>query len=269
MAATSTFVSADGDGYDLQMGRWSRRLAEPFLDFTGTADGDSVLDVGCGTGSLTFALARRCNVKALYGIDYSRPYIEHAVRLNSDSRISFKAGDACTMEFPDRSFDRVLCMLVLQFIPEAQRAVAEMRRVAKAGAIVGAAVWDTRGGMVMNRIFWDTAAMLDAKAIERRAHFYTRPLSRPGELGNAWRAAGFDDVTETALYTRMEFTSFDDFWAPNEGKDGPMAAYVHTLDEVGRMKLRDAVRLAYLDGEADGPRSYAAIAWAVKGAVPG
>ena len=58
MATTSTFVSADGDGYELQMGRWSRRLAEPFLDFTGTADSDSVLDVGCGTGSLTFALSR-------------------------------------------------------------------------------------------------------------------------------------------------------------------------------------------------------------------
>lgn len=268
MATTSTFVSADGDGYDLQMGRWSRRLAEPFLDFTCTADGDTVLDVGCGTGSLTFALARRCNVKALYGIDFSRPYIEHAARHNHDSRIQFQEGDACKLEFPDRSFDRVLCMLVLQFVPEAPRAVAEMRRVAKPGATVAAAVWDTRGGMVMNRIFWDTAAMLSEKGVERRAHFYTRPLSRPGELGNAWRAAGFENVAESALYMRMDFTSFDDFWAPNEGKDGPMAAYVRTLNEASRVKLRDAVRLAYLDGEADGARSYAGIAWAVKGLAP-
>ena len=66
----------------------------------------------------------------------------------------------------------------------------------------------------------------------------------------------------------MEFTSFDDFWAPYSGNDGPQAAYVATLNDSERARLREAVRLAYLDGEPDGPRSYAALAWAVKGCVP-
>jgi hypothetical protein len=67
----------------------------------------------------------------------------------------------------------------------------------------------------------------------------------------------------------MEFESFDDYWAPFVGKDGPQADYVATLGDAEQDRLRDAVRLAYIDGEPDGPRSYAAVAWAVKGIAPG
>ena len=138
---SSTFPAADGDGYELQMGRWSRRLAGPFLDFVGSADGESVLDVGCGTGCLTFALQERCQPKQLRGVDFSPVYIEHATRRNDDPKTEFKVGDACALAFPDRSFDRVLSLLMLHFVPRADQAIAEMRRVARPGAVVGAAVW--------------------------------------------------------------------------------------------------------------------------------
>ncbi|MBI3941566.1 MAG: class I SAM-dependent methyltransferase [Chloroflexi bacterium] len=269
MTVSSTFMAADGDGYELQMGRWSRRLAGPFLDFVGTANGECVLDVGCGTGRLAFALTEKSQVKQLRGIDFSPAYIEHATRHNHDPRIVFQVGDACALDFPDHSFDRVLSLLVLHFVPRADQAIAEMRRVARPGTVVGAAVWDTRGGFVANRIFFDTAAVLDPRANERRARNYTRPMTRPGELANAWLAAGFSDVVETALSIRMEFASFDDYWGPYTGKDGPGAEYVATLSDAERARLRDAVRFAYVDGEPDGPRSYAAVAWAVKGIAPG
>ena len=267
--ASSTFLAADGDGYELQMGRWSRRLAEPFLDFVGSADGEAVLDVGCGTGCLAFALTQRCEVRHVRGVDVSPAYIEHATRQNREPRVRFDIGDACTLAFPDHSFDRVLSLLVLHFVPRADQAVAEMRRVARPGAVVGAAVWDARGGFVANRIFFDTAAVLDPKANERRARNYTRPMTRPGELANAWRTAGFTDVVDTTLSIRMEYASFEDYWTPYVGKDGPQAEYVATLSEIERTRLREAVRLAYVDGEPDGPRSYAALAWAVKGIAPG
>ena len=269
MTVSSTFMAADGDGYELQMGRWSRRLAEPFLDFVGTAPGECVLDVGCGTGRLAFALTEKCQVKQLHGIDVSPAYIAYATRHNHDPRLVFQVGDACALAFPDHSFDRVLSLLMLHFVPRAEQAIAEMRRVARPGSVVGAAVWDTRGGFVANRIFFDTAAVLDPKAKERRARAYTRPLTRPGELAHAWRAAGFSEVVETALSIRMEFASFEDYWAPYAGQDGPNAEYVATLSDAERARLCDAVRLAYIDGELDGPRSYAAVAWAVKGIAPG
>jgi SAM-dependent methyltransferase len=268
ITASSTFVAADGEGYELMMGRWSRRLCEPFLDFAGAEPGESILDVGCGTGSLAQALIRRAQFGHLRGVDLSSIYIDHAANQIRDPRITFEVGDACALNLPDGSFDRVLSLLVLHFVPEAKRAIAEMRRVARPGAVVAAAVWDARGGLVSNRIFFDTAAALDPKAAERRARNYTRPMTRPGELANAWRAAGFVQVSETILAIRMEFASFEDYWKPYEGKDGPGAEYMATLSAADRTKLREAVRLAYIDGEIDGPRSYGALAWAVKGTVP-
>lgn len=269
MAAASTFLATDGEGYELQMGRWSRLLAEPFLDFAGTAHGERVLDVGCGTGRLSFAWLQRCRVQQLLGIDIAPAYVDHANRHNAEGHAAFEVGDACALACEDGRFDRVLSMLVLHFVPQPRQAIAEMKRVARPGAVVGACVWDVRGGWVANRLFFDTAAVLDPKANERRAKNYTRPLTRPGELVEAWHEAGFVDVAGTTLAMRMEYASFDDYWAPFTGRDGPHAEYVATLDEASRARLRDAVRAAYLDGEADGPRSYGASAWAVKGSVPG
>jgi len=267
-SSSSTFSAADGEGYERIMGRWSRRLVGPFLDFTGTADGEDVLDVGSGTGCLTLALAARCNVRTLRGVDLSPAYVEYARHQIQDRRVSFDVGNVHALQFPDRSFDRVLALLVLHFVPRTEQAIAEMLRVARPGAVVGAAVWDARGGFVANRIFFDTAAALDPAANERRARNYTRPLTRPGELAAAWRAGGFTDVVETTLAIRMEYASFDDYWGPVSAKDGPQAEYVATLNEADRERLREALRRAYLDGEEDGPRSYAALAWAVKGTAP-
>ena len=117
-------------------------------------------------------------------------------------------------------------------------------------------------------MIFDTAAMLDRNGSALRAKAYGRPLQRPGELARAWRDAGLTDVVQDMLTIRMDFASFADFWAPVEGNDGPAAAYVGTLNLEASAKLRGMVELAYLNGEADGPRSYAATAWVVKGKVP-
>lgn len=261
---SSTFVANDGDGYELVMGRWSRRLADPFIEFTGIAgDGEDVLDVGCGTGHLAAALLERTPQAQVHGVDIAPAYVDYA-RVRCPGA-TFQAADACALPFPDGGFDRVLSLLVLHFVPRADAAIAEMRRVTRPRGVVAAAVWDVRGGFVANRMFFDTAAALDPQAAERRARNYTRPLTRPGELGAAWRAAGLKDVAETVLSIRMEFACFADYWAPYEGRDGPGAAYVGGLGEEAKARLREAVHAAYLDGEPDGPRSYAALAWAVKG----
>jgi SAM-dependent methyltransferase len=269
MNTSSTFVAASGDGYELQMGRWSRRLAEPFLDFCGWRDGETILDAGCGTGALTSALVQRTKTARIKGIDFSEVYVEHARKHTSDARAEFRVGDICALPYDDASFDRVLSLLVLHFVPQAEKAVAELRRVARPGGTVAAAVWDARGGLVANRMFFDAAAALEEEGNKRRARNFTRPMTRPGELVSAWRSAGFADVRDAMLTIRMEFSSFDDYWAPYLGKDGPGPEYIATLDATQRQRLHDVVRAAYLDGEADGPRSYAATAWAVAGTAPG
>jgi SAM-dependent methyltransferase len=268
MNASSTFAAADGDGYELVMGRWSERLAIPFLHFAGTQDGERVLDVGCGTGHLAQVVAERSLPSEVRAIDMAPAYIDYAKSRNLNPRVIFDLGDACAIKFADHTFDRVLSMLVLHFVPRTAQAISEMRRVAKPGGVVAACVWDVRGGFVANRMFYDTAAALDPKANDRRARNYTRPMTKPGELARAWREANLRDVVETSLSIRMEFTSFEDYWAPYDGRDGPAAAYVATLGKAERARLIDAVRAAYLDGEPDGFRSYAALAWAIKGNAP-
>jgi SAM-dependent methyltransferase len=269
MVVSSTFLSSSGDGYELQMGRWSRRLAAPFLDFCGVSDGETILDAGCGTGCLTSAIAELTKTASIHGIDFSPAYVDYATHHNREPRIKFRIGDICALPYEDASFDRVLSLLVLHFVPRTEVAVAELRRVARPGATVAAAVWDARGGFIANRMFFDTAATLDQEGNQRRARNYTRPMTRPGELASAWRNAGFVAVRDAMLTIRMEFTSFDDYWAPYVGKDGPGAEYVASLDSPQRERLRGLVRAAYLDGEGDGPRSYAAIAWTVAGIAPG
>lgn len=269
MATSSTFTASDGDGYELQMGRWSRLLAPRFIDFAGVASGGRVLDVGCGTGNLALCLAQNPGIGSVAAVDFSPIYIEHASRRNSDPRITFNVGDACALSFDDASFDHSLSMLVLQFIPEAETALREMRRVTRPGGTVAAATWDTRGGFVSYRLFFDTAAAVDPGAVVRRAKAYTRPMTRPGELERAWRAAGLVDVEQDMVSIRMDFASFADFWAPIDGRDGPLADYVSSLDAELKQRVRDAVERAYLDGDTDGPRSYVATAWVVKGTVPG
>jgi len=261
-------MTGDGDGYEHQMGRWSRRLAPLFIDFAGISEGEHVLDVGCGTGSLAFTLSQNPNVRNISAVDFSPIYIEHAKRLNKDPRVQFQVGDACALPFEDATFDHCASLLVLAFIPQADLAVREMRRVTRPGGTVAGSMWDARGGLIISRMFWDTAAMLDQRAVERRTRAYSRPMTRPGDLARAWQDAGFHDVSDGMITIRMDFASFEDFWTPMEGKDGGFAEYVSTLSTEGRSKLRDAVRLAYLDGEVDGARSYAATAWVVKGRVP-
>src|SRR5947209_7408865 len=70
------------------MGRWSRRLAPLLIRFGGLSDGDRVLDVGCGTGSLTFTVPEIANIAGITGIDLTEPFVEFARSCNTDPRIS-------------------------------------------------------------------------------------------------------------------------------------------------------------------------------------
>src|SRR5262245_60287495 len=103
MAQTSTFVASDGDGYELQMGRWSRRLASLFIDFAEAAGAMRFLDVGCGTGNLAFCLAENPHTISVHGIDHSTAYIDHARKRTLDPRLRFQVGDACALPFADTS----------------------------------------------------------------------------------------------------------------------------------------------------------------------
>ena len=190
------------------MGRWSRKLAVPFIDFAGIQDGERILDVGCGTGSLTFALPDAAEIGEIAAIDYSPIFVEEAQRRNSNPRIRIQQADACALPFPDGSFDRALSLLVLHFVPEAEKAVAEMRRVVRPGGVVAAAVWDHLGGLPSMRMMWDTVAALDESAHQWRSRYCFQPMMAPDEMKDAWVRQGLTGVEQGSLLIRMDYEIF-------------------------------------------------------------
>lgn len=263
-ARASTFVASDAEGYERLMGRWSRLLAAPFIDFAGFSADLPTLDVGCGVGAFAEVLGARGG-GAITGVDLAEPYLRAAAERLPGPRYRFELADAHDLPFEDDSFDQVASLLVLHFVANPPKALREMRRVAKPGATVAAAVWDARGGMTFNRIFFDTAAAIDPEADRRRAANYTRPLTRPGELGAALRDAGFRDVREDTRMIRMAYADFEDYWTAVDSGQGPMGDYGRAAAPEMLVKVKEAVRRAYLDGEEDGPRSYACVAWVAAG----
>jgi SAM-dependent methyltransferase len=267
MSDRSTATNAafqNAEAYEQLMGRWSRRLAPLLLRFGGVSAGDRVLDVGCGTGSLAFELPRAAGIAMVAGIDLTPGFIEFARARNSDPRIRFELGDARDLPFPDNSFDRAFSLLVLHFLPDAARAVAEMRRVVRPGGTVAAAVWDNYGGQPHIRMLWDIAGVL-APGIESPLF---RPMNRPDEMPAVWREVGLIEVEQTSLMIRAEFADFDDYWSPFAMGEGPHGQYVVRLSDAARATLREHMRQAYCANRPDGPRSFANVAWACRGLVP-
>ena len=264
----SSYTATDALAYEHLMGRWSSRLAEELIAFAGIEAGDRVLDVGCGTGSMALALAARAEPAAIVGIDIAGPYTAYASTRSGDPRLTFVTGDAVVLDLPAGSFDRCFSLLALNFMSDPARAIDGMRRVTRPRGAVAAAVWDFAGGLVYQRIFWDTAAALDSEADLARGRHFSGPLIRPGELVAAFEGAGLRSVRPAPLTIRMEYAEFKDYWEPIANAQGPVGDYVKRLSPDQLETLAAAVRRAYLVGRPDGPRSMAATAWAARGLVP-
>jgi SAM-dependent methyltransferase len=257
--------ASDGAAYERFLGRWTERLATVFADFARLPNDANVLDVGCGTGSLAAEIARwrpQCRVT---GTDLAEPYVSYAREHRVMANLGFERADAAALPFGDGTFTATLAQLVLTFVPDPRQVLAEMMRVTRAGGVVATAVRDFCGGLVYQRLFWDTAALLEEWAVRARDRLFSHPLSQPDGLAELRNSAGLTDVETGSLTIRMDYQSFDDYWEPLRGGQGPVGTFVQTLDAVQLTRLRAAVQSAYLSGRPDGARSLTATAWAVRG----
>lgn len=261
----SGYHADDGEAYERFLGRWTARLAAPFADFAGLPVDGPVLDAGTGTGSLAAEVARRDPGRDVIGVDISQPYCEFAGAHRGAGNLRFERGDLSALAFAQATFAATLAQLVLNFTPDPLAAVREMARVTRPGGVVAAAVWDFSGGLVYQRIFWDTAAMLDAAAATARDKLFSHPLAVGGGLERLWQSAGLDRVEGASRMIRMDYSDFADYWEPLLGGQGPVGVFVTSLHADARARLRSAVRSAFLSGRPDGPRSLTATAWAVRG----
>lgn len=271
-AQTSSVADAEAKmfamsaGYERFMGRWSRLLATDFVVFAGIRNGNRVLDVGTGTGSAAAAVEASMPASEIVGIDPSAGFIAAARKNAKSGRAQFEVGDAQALKFKDASFDNTIALLVMNFIPDHNKAIAEMRRVTRAQGTVSACVWDYNEGMQSLRFFWDEAIAFDP-AIEPRDERHMK-LSRHGQLGDLWRKAGLVGVVEQPLTIEQSFSSFEDYWGPFTTGAGPGGAYVVSLSVDRRQQLETRIRKRLLGDRHDGPFKLTARAWCVRGEVP-
>ncbi|MEA2151487.1 MAG: hypothetical protein QOD69_3317 [Solirubrobacteraceae bacterium] len=256
---------ASADAYDRLVGRYSPQLATALMDFAGVQPGMRALDVGCGPGALTAALARRLGAASVCAADPSQPFAEACRARHPGVEVVVAGAEA--LPFADRAFDAVLSQLVVNFMADAQDGVGEMVRVARPGATVAACVWDYAGEMTLLRAFWDAARDVEPQRGGAADEAVVMRWCADGELATLWRAAGLRDVRGAALVVTASYTGFEDLWAPLPTGVGPAGAFCASLRDDRRAALHDAYRRRL--GVGDGPFTLTARAWAVAGAVPG
>jgi SAM-dependent methyltransferase len=260
------FLATDPDVYEHFMGRWSARLAEPFLDFAGVKPGHKALDVGCGTGTTSLALAERGATTV--GVDASETYLEGARRLRSHPDVTYEHGDACHLEYPTASFDACVSTLAIDVIPEVDLVAAEMRRVTRPGGVVACGTFDFWGGNSVLDLVLDTAAVLDEGIRSLRAQIKARPIVWANGQANLWRQVGLIEVVEVPIVLSLDYSSFEDYWSSFSTGPTRVAQHLTTLPSGLRSEIEQHVQDGYLAGLPDGPRSFAVVVRAVRATVP-
>ena len=244
------------ESYDAFMGRYSSRLSPQMADLAGVERGHHVLDVGCGPGALTSELVARVGPDAVAAVDPSAQFVAAAGERNPG--VDVRVAPAEELPFADGEFDAALAQLVVHFMADPLRGLAEMRRVTRGGGVVVACVWDHAGGHTPLAPFWDVARELDPAA-EDESHLTG---AREGELGELFREVGLRDVKETKLPVLGEHPTFEDWWQPFDLGVGPAGSYYAQRSPEQRAELERLCRERLTP-----PISLETWAWAARGTV--
>jgi ubiquinone/menaquinone biosynthesis C-methylase UbiE len=251
----------DGAAYDRGMGRWSLLAGEVFLDWLAPQPGAQWIDVGCGSGAFTELLYQRCAPAGVQGIDPSNAQLAFARERRSVRDAEFQVGNATALPFVDNRFDAAVMALVIFFVPDPAKGVAEMVRVVRPGGIVAAYAWDMTGGgfpfepiRTGLRDFGFTA--LSPPRVD---------ASRIDALRSLWTEAGLGSIETREISVRRTFDDFSDFWTMStaSGSIQPILAAM-PADDVERLKQHVQ---AMLPTDSSGRITYNARANAVKGRV--
>jgi ubiquinone/menaquinone biosynthesis C-methylase UbiE len=262
LMAESQIRFDDGLSYEQYMGDWSRRAGSVFLDWLAVPSGLRWIDVGCGNGAFTELLVERCAPTLANGIDPSEAQLNFARKRSASRLATFDRGDAMALPFPGDAFDAAIMALVIFFVPDPAKGVAEMVRVVRPSGMVAAYAWDILGG----------GFPLEPIRIEMRAMGLTvlsppnSEASRIEVLRDLWTGAGLDEVEMREITVQRTFADFENFWAISLSAPS-MRSVIATMasNDIELLKVR--VRAA-LPADAMGGITYSARANAVKGRVP-
>jgi len=256
-----------GSHYDQWMGRWSRLLAQEFLQWLDLPPGLRWLDVCCGSGVITEAIVERNIPASVAGIDASPEQINFAGDHRTHPNVTFQTGDAMALPFSEATFDAVVCGLGLNYIPSPVDALKEFRRVTSPGGTIAVYLWDYAQGARFLREFWDAALAVDheAASLDQANRF---PMCKPEGLQSLFEQAGLKHTSLHTLEVVTHFTSFDDYWAPLLTGQGSAPNYLATRDQKTQSAIRERLRAA-LPANTNGAIDLPARAWAIRARNPG
>ena len=252
--------TAAAEHYDRFMGRYTRTLAPALLDAAAVGEGMVVLDVGCGPGGLTDALAERIGEEHVAAIDPAPQFVAACGERHPAADV--REGMAEALPWAAGSFDATLSCLVIAFMKDADQGVREMARVTRPGGTVAACMWDIPGGgMTMLSTFWKAARQVDPDvAGEQR-----RPGVTQGDIADRFRRAGLEDVEDGVLEASADYASFEEFWEPFTFGVGPAGQYLASQPADRQDRIREGCRAALPESAF----SLTARAWYARGTAPG
>ncbi|CAG0937277.1 Demethylmenaquinone methyltransferase [Thermoflexales bacterium] len=254
---------ASGDAYEPYVGRWSRLVAQEFLEWLMIPPGSTWLDVGCGTGALSHMILQHAAPREVKGLDRSADYVHYVRSQIAGQHARFAVGDAEALPVETSTYDATVSGLVLNFIPQPRLAVNEMVRVTRSDGVVALYVWDYAGKMQLMRHFWNAVTALDPAASERDEG-RRFPICQPTPLKELFQHAGLSNVVVRSIDISTDFRDFADYWSPFLGGQGPAPGYAMSLSAERQAALRDRIRNA-LPFALDGSIPLVARAWAVRG----
>lgn len=252
----------DGASYERYMGVWSQQVGVEFLRWLAPAPGLRWLDVGCGNGAFTELVAMQCAPAALHGIDPSPAQLEFARTRPALRDAALRAGDAMALPYPDHSMDVAVMPLVIFFVPDPARGVAEMARVVAPGGVVSAYAWDMHGGGFPYHVL-----QREMRALGTVVPAPPSPESSRREImHDMWRDAGLVDIALHEITVARRFASFEEYWGIIAGW-ATVGKTLATMTPEAIARLQARLREC-LPANADGSMTYSASANAVKGRVP-
>ena len=189
--------------------------------------------------------------------------IDHASRQLAQ-RANLRVADAQALPFPDSTFDVVASALVINFIPDRPRALAEMRRVARACGIVAGYVWDFAAELGPT---WPLRRGLRQIGADIRQVPGTEDSSL-GALNSLFEQARFERIACRPIDVTVRYPDFDDFWQAQTPSYNPVTKMIAAMTKTERVRLIEAVRAGLLVCQ-DGRIEYSARANAIKACVRG
>ncbi len=262
MSDTQQIRFDDGAAYEHFMGRWSRPAGEIFLDWLALPSGLRWIDVGCGNGAFTELLFDRLDPAHVDGVDPSPGQLAFAQTRLQGRKVAWHRGSAASLPFTDATFDAAVMALVIFFVPEPEKGVAEMVRVTRPGATIAAYAWDIPGGGFPTEPLVDPLRMFGIELLRPpRAD-----VSTISALQGLWAGAGLENIVTRSIEVEREFGSFDDWWSSCRAA-ASLAAAIDRLTPADIQSLRDVLRQSLPAGK-DGRIRGRARANAVAGVKP-